>query len=196
MNENFLLRTITILTFFILWFGFLSLSSYYDQFGVRYSSLSLDINHIIFRGITILFSSLLVSVLFALIVVLCLLIVLDFHVNINNFEISPQKYGPPLLILLFLIQTSAVFISAAALATDDAYLDTTSLPRLVEFYSQDEDKRKFVSNEIESRRVLVLYHSNAALIIFRAGEIKVNAPNLRIATISLNKEDVYVIRNK
>jgi hypothetical protein len=182
---------IWILGLFVVWFGFVSTSTYYHQFGVSYSSLGIPLQHQLYRGLTIISANNVFSLAFVAVFVVLAAARVGLIIRLRRTEIRATWYAPMFLGLIFLVGWYSSFVLARNAAYDDMYSSTTSLSALQSFETPNEIKRNYVNAVMAGRTVLLLYANESALFLFQEPSFPTRSVSVPVITLLLEKGDIY-----
>jgi hypothetical protein len=178
---------------FVLVFGLIRTDVYYAAFGLKYQSLNLGYQHIVYRGATLGYDDVSFIILFFCISAVLLLSQYKFKLAIGKFFI------PSTIIAYILFSTLAslgIYISFQAgikQAIDDMYPETTTLRQLIEFHSENSEKTKYVNKLINATdtTVLIVYRTDSKIAIFTSPSLKASRPRVRVHEIGISSNDYY-----
>jgi hypothetical protein len=183
------------LALFVTWFGFISTSTYYAQFGISYYSLAIPLQHMFNRGLTIILSNFAFGLIFICIFVVLSLAETNTRFRLLNLVIHPLLYAPAVLSIMFIIGWYVAFVLARDAAYRDMYSRTTNLSLLIDFRSNAKEKESYVRTLMgDTHSVMMLYADRDFILIFREPTFEVEVPKIPVYNIPLEKSDVYVQR--
>ncbi|WFE91739.1 hypothetical protein K1718_10370 [Roseibium porphyridii] len=178
--------------FFVVFFGFVYLVYYYQEFGVRVVDISFDANHIAYRGISLLGKELSFFLIYMIAVILILLLRINFILKIRRLSINRDYLVVPAMLIVFFVGWIEAIDRAVKDASSDMYLESTSLQEILVFHSADADKSKFFQSlKDRGRKILILRQHQSKLVLFVAPSIKAKRPKIPLYHVGLSSGDYY-----
>lgn len=121
---------LTIIFGFIFFAGFIHISAYFNEFGFRYSDLSLDYHQVFYRGIVVVTFNKLALIIFILMLLLCFIDHSTYKILFFGKYRDARNYANPIVLLLFISIWPIALNDGFEAAQRDSAPSTTKLLEL------------------------------------------------------------------
>lgn len=119
-----------LISFVVLCSGLVFTDAYYQRFGFRYQTLNLSTLHIIYKGLTMIFTSPLMLIPYCLTIIM---IMAEFYAIQNKHRLF-LSLRTPIIYLFIILNMLIIFPLAKSTGVKQAYIDmyedTTGLPKI------------------------------------------------------------------
>ncbi len=174
------LALISILTLFI---GIITVEYYYAQFSVRYQFLNLPISHIIYRGVTSVYTSIAILFIYLITGLWVLLQGRSFDSKILNILFSNNLVSFLIVIAVIVISYSVSKNVGILQAQKDLSFEESTLPEIISLEVDSAEDLKF------GRTYRLLNMSNSYVVYFEHSEDD-NPRYVQLPTVWINKSHV------
>lgn len=169
--------------------GFVFLSRYYESFGISFQYFDLNPNHLLFRGIFLIYSDFVIILIMIIIVIFAISTISIKGFCIKNRIISRNS----VFIFLAAIAGTAIFFrvekQASEFADRDMRSDTTALRQLTcVSESQTALLEYLTTSHLSERKVLILVRQNQRIFIFSAPETQLGRREIELLEATLTND--------
>ena len=182
--------TISLISFF----GFRFLTLYYQSFGYQLQYIDRSAEHVVLRGVDIIFLDYFVLPIFILSVALLFVASVGAELRTRLFTLRLRGVSIVLVALLLFTVHERVSVLARSDYLRDIDAARTTLPRLVCIQSTNQLANDWFTASIAGRRkILVLAFNDGTMVLFFAPPVVVGTPKVELFHVGISGNDIVVL---